>query len=64
MEDERDQKNFGVIMEIMVVNIDQHYFHNVKYFDIFDPIFYSVIYKKVYHVEKYFHCIENFSSCT
>ena len=29
MEDERDQKNFGVIMEIMTVNIDQHYFHNV-----------------------------------
>ena len=31
MEDERDQKNFGVIMEIMVVNIDQHYFHNVHF---------------------------------
>ena len=31
MEDERDQKNFRVIMEIMVVNIGQHYFHNVDF---------------------------------
>ena len=29
MEDERDQKNFRVIMWNSVVNIDQHYFHNV-----------------------------------
>ena len=37
-----------------------------KYFDLFDQIFYNVIYKKIYHVnlEQYFHCIENLSSCT
>ena len=36
MKNKIDQKNFHDIMEIMVVNFGQHYFHNVKFFDIFD----------------------------